>query len=144
MQKAVIAIVILIVVLPIALKLIPQPMTFDRIESGFTKAGLPVTNSAPVTPPLASAEEQHTMTIEDAQVDLYRYSDEGTIVQQQEYQKTDTGTVIVQSWNLSESLGAAKPKNKPVSVDRRGMFLLVVTSENGPLRTRILEAFRSL
>jgi hypothetical protein len=103
-----------------------------------TDAGKPGSLSLP------GAVEQFSMVVNGAQVDVYRFEDEGKIATQLEYQKPDAGSAIVETWNLSESLGAAKPKNKPVLALRNGMFLCTIAHEDKELRGRIGKVFSSM
>jgi hypothetical protein len=81
------------------------------------------------------------LSVDDAQVDIYRYEDEGVIATQMGYQRPDPGQAIVDGMRLAEQLGAAKSANKPTSAARKGMFMLVVTGSTNSLRARIIEAF---
>ena len=145
MKKAVLAVVGIILLLPIAQRLIPKPVTFDRVEAALNSAEFLVTDVRKVDrPTLPGAIEQVSMVVNGAAVEVYRFEEEGKIVTQLEYQKPDAGSAIVETWNLSEALGAAKPKNKPLLPLRNGMFLMTITHEDKALRDRIGKVFRSL
>ena len=145
MKKIVIAGVALLLLLPIIQRFWPKPFTFERFQAGLEHVGLTVENAGKVgAPGIPGAVEQFSMLVNGAQVDVYRFEDEGKIATQLEYNKTDAGTAIVETWNLSESLGAAKPKNKPVLVRRNGMFMLLVSHEDKTLRERIAKVFNSM
>lgn len=141
MKKLVLVLLALFILFPLYPYLIPTPMTFERISTGLTKAGLQVGTMQPITPPGNSAVEQMLLSVDDAQVDIYRYEDEGVIATQMGYQRPDPGQVIVDGMRLAEQLGAAKSANKPTSAARKGMFMLVVTGSTNSLRARIIEAF---
>jgi len=144
MKKIVIAGVALLLLLPIIQRFWPKPFTFERFQAALEHAALTVENAGKVgAPSIQGAVEQFSMLVNGAQVDVYRFEDEGKIATQLEYNKTDAGTAIVETWNLSESLGAAKPKNKPVLVRRNRMFLLIVSHEDKTLRERIAKVFDS-
>ncbi|MCX5758595.1 MAG: hypothetical protein NTU83_08835, partial [Candidatus Hydrogenedentes bacterium] len=87
---------------------------------------------------------QMTMTVDGAFVQLSEFDDRGRIAIEFENQKPDAGPVIVEAWNLSEQLGAAKPKNKPCTPAKNGLWLLTVTHEDKALRGRIVSIFESL
>lgn len=144
MKKAILVAVVLLVALPFLPRLMPKPLTMERVERAYSVEGARASDARKVEPPGLEAVEQLSMTVSGAQVDVYRYDNEGKLAKQMEYQKPDAGSVIVEAWNLSESLGAAKPKSKPVSVARRGMFMMTATSEDAALRERIIKIFKSL
>lgn len=144
MKKALIIVGVLLVAIPIVPKLIPEAMTLDKVESALTAAGYTLTDVRNVDVPRLGAIAMKEMTVNGASVELYEFDDEGEIAKQLEYQKPDAGSAIVETWNLSESLGAAKPKSKPVKAARNGMFMLVVMSEDKALRERVASVFAGL
>ena len=145
MKKALIAIIALLVLLPVILRLLPKPFTFDRFQAALKSAGFVVDNASKVdTATIPGAVEQFSMVVNGAQVDVYRFEDEGKIATQLEYNKPDPGQVIVESWHLAEAMGAAKNPNKPVLAARNRMFMLLVTHEDNDLRERIGRVFKSM
>ena len=145
MKKILIAVVVVIVLLPVAQRLIPKPFTSERFQAALKDKGLVVTDAGKSgSPSVPGAVEQFSMVVNGAQVDVCRFDDEGKIATQLEYQKPDAGSAIVETWNLSESLGAAKPKNKPVLALRNGMFLCIIAHEDKELRGRIGKVFSSM
>ena len=116
MKKVLIAIVVLVLAIPILPLIIPKPVTFERIQAALAGQGLAVTDVNEVTLPQNQAVAEVAMSLNGAPVHIYLYDHEGKIAKQLEFQKPDAGSQIVATWNLSESLGAAKPKNKPLSV----------------------------
>jgi len=145
MKKILIAAVVVILLLPVARRLIPKPFTSERFQAALKDKGLVVTDAGKSdSPSVPGAVEQFSMVVNGAQVDVYRFEDEGKIATQLEYQKPDSGSVIVETWNLSESLGAAKPKNKPVLALRNRMFLAVIAHEDKELRGRVGKVFSSM
>jgi hypothetical protein len=144
MRKAVVIVAAVLILLPLVPRLIPKPVTFERVQAALEGSGFLVTNVRKVDPPMLKSVEQVSMQVNGSPVDVYRYDDRGAIATQLEYQKPDAGTVIVEAWNLSESLGAAKPKNKPVFPARNGMFMLVITTDDKALGRRVVKIFESL
>ena len=144
MKKVVIIVVVGLVLLPLLPKIIPKSFTMESVEPGFRTAGFTVEGARPVEPPQNEALEQLSMTVNGLQVDVFRYDDEGKIAKQLEFQKPDSGSAIVEAWGLAQTLGAAKPVNKPVTPERRGMFMIVVTGDDKALRLRIAESFKHL
>lgn len=144
MKKVLIAIVVLVLAIPILPLIIPKPVTFERIQAALAAQGLAVTDVNEVTLPQNQAVAEVAMSLNGAPVHIYLYDHEGKIAKQLEFQKPDAGSQIVATWNLSESLGAAKPKNKPLSAARNGMFMLTVESEDKALRDRIVRIFKGL
>lgn len=140
----VVALVILIPLLPKLAQLMPEPVTLDAIEPAFTRAGLAVSDVAKTNAPGLDAVEGISMVVNGADVVVYRFENEGKIATQLEYQKPDAGSAIVETWNLSESLGAAKPKNKPCSAARNGMFMITATGEDKTLNAKIVQLFKAL
>jgi len=143
-KKVLIGLAIVIVLLPFLVKVLPKPMSFERVEKGLRAAGFAVENVAPVPNPMLDATEQITMTVNGCRVDVYRYKDEGKIRKQFEFQREDPGAKIVESWGLADALGAAKPNPVKTSVARHAMFMLTVASESEDLRMRVLQAFLDL
>ncbi len=145
MKKALIAVVVIVVLLPVVQRFLPKGFSYERFQAALETAAFEVTDAHRVDKPaVPGAVEQFSMLVNGAQVDVYRFDDEGKIATQLEYQKPDAGSVIVENWGLAESLGAAKPKNKPVLPLRRGMFMCLVTHEDKTLRERIGRVFSSM
>ena len=144
MKKVLIAIVVLVLAIPILPLIIPKPVTFERIQAALAGQGLAVTDVNEVTLPQNQAVAEVAMSLNGAPVHIYLYDHEGKIAKQLEFQKPDPGSQIVATWNLSESLGAAKPKNKPLSAARNGMFMLTVESEDKALRDRVVRIFKGV
>jgi hypothetical protein len=143
MKKIAIAAVVLLILLPVLPKLIPNPLTMESVESSLKAKGFSIADAQKVSPQNGAIDEM-TMTIDGAMVELYQFDDEGRIAVQMENNKTDAGTAIVETWNLSEQLGAAKSKNKPCRPARNGMFMIVVTSDDKSVNARIASAFEKL
>lgn len=141
-MKVVVVIIIVILLIPLVMKLWPEPLTFGAIQQAFEQNGFDVANAREVQPAGLEAAAQVSMSVDGARVDIYRYDDRGVIAKQIEYQKPDAGTVIVESWNLAESLGAAQPKKLPFAAGRNGMFMLTVTAESKALCNRIVATFK--
>ncbi len=139
---AVIAVVVLFPLIPVLLHMLPEPLTMERAQRAFENSGMTVSDVRKTEAPGLGAVEQMSMYVNGALVEIYRFDDEGALATQLEYQKPDSGSAIVETWNLSESLGAAKPKNN-VSADRNGMFMITVTSDDKALRQRIITVFGS-
>jgi hypothetical protein len=144
MKKVLIAFGVALVALPILPKLMPVAFSYERVQEAFQKAGLTVGNVNTDAGTHMGALDGVTMDVGSARVGIYHFDNEGKIAKQQEYNKTDAGTAIVETWNLSESLGAAKPKNKPLDVARNGMYLILVESEDKALRAKIVQTFKSI
>jgi len=144
MKKVLIAAVVLILALPILPRIIPKPVTFERIQAALAAQGLAVSDVREATTPQNQAVAQVDMSVQGASVRIYLYDHEGKIAKQLEFQKPDAGSQIVATWNLSESLGAAKPKNRPLSAARNGLFMLTVESEDKALRDRVVRIFKGV
>ena len=142
--KVVIGIVVVLVALPVVMKLIPEPVTFARAQSAFEAAGLAVTGFRESAPGGNESIAQADMSVGGASVTIYQYDNEGKIVVYEGYQKQDPGQAIVAGWGLAESLGAAVQKPIPHAFKRKGMFLIVATSEDQELNKRICEIFSTL
>jgi len=147
MKKLIIAFVI-ILALPVVFHtlkaIIPQSITIERFEAALNQSGLVPEGVQRCEQPNLDAAEEFSLRINGDHVQLFRYADRGKIAAQYEYQKKDAGSAIVETWQLSESLGAAKPSSKPSSAARSGMFMVVVTSEDAALRQKVIEVFKSL
>lgn len=141
--KVVIFAVVILLAFPFVLKLIPEPLTMERIQAGFAASGLPVAQMQQVNPTNESVAELAAI-IGVVTLNVYQYNDEGKIARYTEYQKKDAGTAIVETWNLSESLGAAPRRDTPSKYLRRGMFLAVATGNDVAMVDRVIEAFKGL
>lgn len=147
MKKVAIVVVAALLLLPVLPRLMPKPITLERIEETFKKAGLAVEQAREIPNPELEAIEQFSFVIGGAMTEIYHFDDEGKIAKQQSYQQgvaTSESMSVLGLSDLAASVGAAKPKNKPVTVERNGKYLIVITSEDRPLRSRIAEAFRKL
>lgn len=147
MKKVIIAVVALVVVVPFLprlAQLIPEPIKIEAIEPAFTSAGLAVSNvSRPQNPGLGAIDEI-SMIVSGANVNVYRFDNRGKIATQLEYQKPDSGSTMVETWNIGASLGAAPSRNRPTSAARKGMFMIVVSGEDKALNERIVQVFRGM
>ncbi|HNR37162.1 MAG TPA: hypothetical protein PKO36_18445 [Candidatus Hydrogenedentes bacterium] len=144
MKKILVLAAAILLASPFLLKLMPKPVTPERVIQAFRENGMNVSDITISERPMNHAVSETTMMVDGAFVKLAQFADEGKIAMQYEYEKPDAGSVIVETWNLSEQLGAAKPKNKPSTPARNGMWLLVVTHEDKALRNRITGVFDSL
>jgi len=144
MKKLLILAVVVIVLLPVITKMMPKAITVERFEAALTAAGLAPQGVQRVEPPNLEAVEQHFLSVNSDSIELYRYDDRGKIAKQVEFQKKDAGSVMVEAWNLSEKLGAAKPASTPSSAARNGMSMVVITSEDAALRQQVISLFKSL
>lgn len=144
MRNVIITIVVLILLLPVIVLILPKAITLDRTVKTFEDAGLVVEYPETVTPPGLQAVEQYRMYVNGADVNMYRYDDEGKIMKNLEYQRPDTGTAVVEAMGIGAALGAAPNRNKPVSAQRNGMWMVTVTSEDGALRQRVVKIFAGL
>lgn len=144
MKKILIVVAVLFLASPFLLKLIPKPLTAERVIEAFRANGLDVTDVVKFEHPMNGAISQMSMNVNGAVIQLYQFDDRGRVATQYEYEKPDAGSVIVEQWNLSEQLGAAKPKNKPCSPAKNGLWLLTATHEDKALRERITTIFGSL
>lgn len=146
-KKVLIGVVVLVILIPVLPKLaqmMPEPVKLDAIEPAFTKAGMAVSEVTKSPSPGLGAIGEVSMVVNGANVIVYEFDSEGKIAAQLEYQKPDAGSVIVETWNLSESLGAAKPKNRPSSAARNGMFMIVSTGDDKTLNAKIVQIFKAL
>ncbi len=143
-KKALVVIVLALLVLPFLAKLLPKPLTYERMEAGFKAAGLQVEAFQQVGTPGLEADAEAAATINGTMVNIYHYANEGKIAMQVEYQKKDPGSAIVESWGLAQSLGAAVPQNQPSKAARRGMFMIVATGPDEAMVKKIVEAFHNL
>lgn len=143
MKNVVITIVVLVLLLPLIVAILPKPVTLERAVSAFEAAGLVVEYPETVSPSLEAVEQIH-MYVNGADVNLYRYDDEGKIMKNLEYQRPDAGTAVVEAMGIGASLGAAPSRNKPSSAQRNGMWMLTVQSEDAALRQKVVKIFSGL
>jgi hypothetical protein len=139
-KKLLIVVVLVLILIPVVPRLLPKPLTFERFQEAFLDAGLNVEQFRPVTPSL-EAVEQVSAVINGAQVEIYRYDNEGKIVRYLEYQKKDPGAAMVESWGLAQSLGAAVPQELPSRSARKRMYMIVATGPDQAVLIAIVTAF---
>ena len=139
--KIIFIVLAILLLIPVLSKIMPTPLTMDRLEAGFKKSGLPFKEVKHV-PPSMEAIDQLSLTLEGTTVDIYQYDDEGKIARYFEYQKPDPGQIIAEGMNIAASLGAAQTHKIPTDAARRGMFFIVVASEDAALRTKVIDLFK--
>lgn len=140
--KVVLALLAVVLLLPIALQFVPGRRTLADFRADFERAGLEVASYAEVAAPQLGAVEQAELSVAGAWVRIYRFDNEGRIATQLEYHRPDAGTTAVEAWGIAQSLGAAPPRNAPMTAERRGMFLLVAEGPDRETLRRIQQAFR--
>lgn len=143
LKKLLVVVVIAVLALPFLPKLLPKPLTFDQMKTGFAAAGLNVEQFQETSPTLESTAEA-SATINGATINIYQYGDEGKIVKNLEYQKNDPGSAMVEAWGLAQSLGAAPNRNKPRRSGRNGLFMIVAIGDDKEMLKRIVDAFEDL
>lgn len=132
MRKAFIFLIIAVLALPLLVQWIPDPLSYERIETAYRAAGYLLENPRD-EPDLGRGQaEGWSFFIDGYRIEVLRYTDRGKIALQLEYLKPDPGTVMVESMNMAQSLGARQPAEK-YHAQRRGMFLVYV---RGPDRSK--------
>lgn len=144
MKKVIILIIALVLIAPFIPKLLPKPMTTERIVAGLKAAGFTVTDPVEESSPMYESIQQWNLQVNGVQVGLYLYNDEGLIVKNVEYQRPDAGTAIAESMNLRAALGAAKDPNLPVFVCRKKMFMALARTEDKALGQKIISTISGL
>ena len=143
-MRKVVIVAVIVLLIPLIARMMPEAVTFERAQAAMENCGLEVSGVNRTPTSTYGAIEMMTMDVGGAGVEIYLFDNEGKIVKQLEFEKPDSGSVIVETWNLSESLGAAKPKRLPRKAARNGMFMIAVTCENRDLRARLIDAFQAL
>ena len=143
-KKVIIGVIAVVILGPVILSMWPKPVTFQRIREAFERDGFSVGNVEIIKPPHRESVAQAYMTVNGASVSIYRYDHVGKSAKPAEYLKPDPGSAMVEAWNLSESLGAAKPPPQRTFAARNGMYMLTVTSEKKELRDRIIHVFKNV
>lgn len=144
MKKALLIGVVVLLLFPLLPSLMPTPFSPERLKAAFEKNGLEVTDFQKMDSAMMEAVEEYTMKVNGARVELYLFDDRGKIAKQVEYNRPTAGDAMVEAWNISESLGAAKPTATQTGAERNGMYMLVVTSEDKALRQRIFTVFKGV
>jgi hypothetical protein len=133
MLKAFIIIVILIIGVPFLLNLRPERLTYERIEAAYRAAGYTLENSTNEGTDLDREEtEGWSFYIDGYRIEVLRYTDRAKMVTNLEYLKPDSGSLMVESMNIGQSLGQTKPTEKS-HAKRRGSFIVYV---RGPDRAK--------
>lgn len=135
---------IALLALPFLPGLLPKAVTFERAEQAYRDSGLEVQEWARAASPGLEASEEVRAQISGATVNLYRYTNEGKIAKQLEYQKQDPGSAMVEAWGLAQSLGAAQSHQTPTRSARNGKFMIVATGEDTALLNQIVQIFTAL
>ena len=142
--KFIVFIVAVFLATPFLMKLIPEPMSFERARAGFEKAGLAVSDFALAPNPGQRAVAEAGMLVNGVNVSIFQFDNEGKISTAMEYQKKDAGTAIVETMGLAQSLGAAVRKETPSRAVRRGMFMMVATGQDREMVNRIADVFERI
>ncbi len=150
--KIAVLVLVALAMAPVLLTLLPEPLAMADVPQAFTKAGFDVVAFNPVVPPQLEAAEHYRLRwqLPDPPGNtaaltggIYRFTNEGTIRKQYEYNKPGTGEGIAQAFVASAGLGTAR-KPKPVGVGRNGMYLLVITGESKTAVKRAVAVFERL
>lgn len=149
--KLVVVLFAVVAVLPFALKMLPEPLTFDSVRQAFERGGFPVEGYTDATTPELGAVRQVSFQLLPAgaapvYASLYEFNDEGKIATQYEYNKPDPGPQMVEAFNLSNvAAGIGQVRQpRPVGAGRNGMLLLVVTGDSKEQVRRAVDLFESL
>jgi len=142
MRKVLITVIALVVVSPVVLHFIPKSFDVERFQAALKAAGFVVEDVRKSdTVAVPGAVEAYSMTVNGAQVDLFRFDNEGKIATQYEYNKPDKGMAIAQSTGLLNAMGLSAPKTKPILALRNGMYLALISHEDKTLNQRIGRVF---
>ena len=142
MRRVLITVVALVVVSPVVLYFIPKSFDVEQFQAALKAAHFEIADfrkSDAIAVP--GAVESYSMTVNGAQVELYRFDNEGKIATQYEYNKPDKGMAIAQSTGILNALGMSAPKPKPVLALRNGMWLALISHEDKTLNQRIGRIF---
>ncbi len=130
MKKLIISLVILIFAFPFLIKLIPDPMSIERVRTAFEAAGYEVEKIDVIGTPSREAVAQWVLTVTGYRVEVYEYDSEGKIAKHLGYLAEDPGASLVSTMGLAESLGAAPNPNLPSVARRKGKWLVQVIGED--------------
>lgn len=123
-----------------------EPMTFDRIARQFLRDGLTVTNRTSSTFKPAGAVEGEEMKVAGMTVRVWRFENTGRLSVEYENYKPDAGAAIAERMGVTTQLGlqtrpARGSKTYPA---KKGMYLLVVSSNDSAAAGRVIESFKRL
>lgn len=142
MRRVLVTVIALVIVSPVVLYFIPQSFDMERFQASLKAAGFVVEDFRKSdTTAVPGAVESYSMTVNGAQVDIYRFDNEGKIATQYEYNKPDKGMAIAQSTGLLNAMGLAAPKTRPILALRNGMYLALISHEDKTLNQRIGRIF---
>lgn len=147
MVRIIIAVVVIVLLLPLLSYLKPgPPITLERVEDAFQAAGYEVANVTPTQVGFYEAAEGWDMTVSGASVTLCRYTEGAKLTKHVGYHNPDSGSLMVESWGLLETLpaAAAKPSILQNAAVSNGMFMLVVRSDDKGLRDALIRVFQSM
>jgi hypothetical protein len=143
--KIVIAIGVMLLVAPFAAQYLPKPASFERAKAAFEEAGLAVREFHIVEKPQLGAVAQASLLINEVNVQIYRFDNEGKIATQLGYQQQDPGSAMVESWNIAESLGAKPAREKPAHrAARNGYYMITASGYDRETTGRVIALFSGL
>jgi len=147
MKKAIIIIVVILFSAPFLSPMIapylPKPMTLERVTAAFDGAGYTVEGLTKRNGSYREGVEQWDFYINQYTVELHRYDHEGKIARNVANLQDDAGSVMVEAWNLSEQLGAAQPKSRPMLAARKRMWMILVTGPDKAYCQQLIRVFKS-
>lgn len=141
-MKKLLWIIIPLALFPFAVRLIPEPMTIERVVAAYEDRGLTVENFTKAEAPSREAKDEWHFVVDGYRIEVHFYDSEGAVAKHHEYLKDDAGTVMVQSMGLAQQLGAAKPANLPSEVARRGKWIFYVQGESRDRARELVALFK--
>ena len=136
MKKLLVSLVILVLAFPFLAKLIPDPMSIERVRAAFEAAGYEVEKFDVIGTPNREAVAQWVLTVTGYRVEVYEYDSEGKIAKHLGYLAPDPGASLVTSMGIAESLGAAPDPNLPSVALRKGKWMVqVIGADRGRCQT---------
>lgn len=130
MKKAIILIIAIVVLLPVVVRLIPEPMSIERVEKAFEDGGYMIAGLEEAGTAQREAVQEWRFTVEGYRVEVYRYDSEGKIAKNLAYLQPDPGQEMVVAMNLAQQLGAAESKDLPSAAVRKGKWLIYVVGKD--------------
>ena len=147
MKNAIITLVVVLVaapfVVPVIAPYMPKPMTLERVTAAFDSAGYTVEGLTKQSGSYREGVEQWNFYIAQYTIELHRYDHEGKIVRNVANLQDDGGSVMVEAWNLSEQLGAAHSRNRPMLAARKRMWMILVTGPDRAYCQQLIRVFKS-
>jgi len=124
----------------------PKKISFDAIVSQFEEDGLQVANRQLSSFKPTGVVETEEMVVDGTRVTVHRFEDSGRLNVEYENYKPGAGDAIALRMGITTQLGVqSRPVSGPQTHPaKKGLFLLIVWSDDKAATGRIIDSFNRL